>query len=585
MRKLIVRCIAVLLALTMVASAFAAESKGSASTLRLEKTEGTVNISKASGSPVSIRKGMRLYDGYNIKTGPASKAYISLDGSKAIMLDSSTSVSIRKSGKKLEIMLHSGTVLVNVKDKMGEDGELNIRTMNSVTGVRGTIAQITYINRTGNTEIYLFEGETEGIYLAPDGSWYSLTLREGLWTASGTGAPVPGSNIRGWVFEDGMWYYKEADSEDKPQTAWIPGVGWVDLGRSSTDESAWPFRFGDLAPAVREEIINDPGMLERGRRYPELYPELLEENVEESLEKATEERLKDEEEARELAEAIEKRRPKPRRNNLFDEDRFAAGPVKYRVRFMPGYAGAPALIAVQMYEPGEAIAYPADPARNYYTFNAWDLPAPQNMPANNLDITAQWTPITYTLTFDPSGGGGAMGNQTFTAEDVGNINANTFLPPDANKAFTGWSDSAFGAVVYKDQAPLPSINKDAIAAPAYTLGLFAHWSNVKRLGFTFAGIAGPNYVNSTEADNVVIVSPNPVYDFSVLVAYDDTVDPNNITFNFIYPAVQPANVNVTLNGAAYANVYDAATGELSIVVPVATISGAVVPLEFTFNAN
>jgi len=81
MRKLIVRCIAVLLALTMVASAFAAESKGSASTLRLEKTEGTVNISKASGSPVSIRKGMRLYDGYNIKTGPASKAYISLDGS------------------------------------------------------------------------------------------------------------------------------------------------------------------------------------------------------------------------------------------------------------------------------------------------------------------------------------------------------------------------------------------------------------------------------------------------------------------------------------------------------------------------
>ena len=170
MRKIISIVLCLVMVLGTAANAFADTSKGSATTLRLEKTEGSVGITKSGGKAVTVKDGIRLYDGYDLKTDKKSAAYVSLDSTKAVMLDASTNVSIKKSGSKLEIMLKSGTVLLNVQDKLKGNEELNIRTTNSVTGIRGTIVQASYNPLTQNTEIYLFEGQTEGMYLAPDGT-------------------------------------------------------------------------------------------------------------------------------------------------------------------------------------------------------------------------------------------------------------------------------------------------------------------------------------------------------------------------------------------------------------------------------
>ena len=114
-------------------------------TLRLEEINGTVTVKDASGNDKTARTGMRLYGGYTIATGASSSAYISLDDAKAVKLDSSGKVEIKKSGKKLEVSLTAGQLYFNVTEPLKADESLNIRTSTMVTGIRGSFG---WVNQT-----------------------------------------------------------------------------------------------------------------------------------------------------------------------------------------------------------------------------------------------------------------------------------------------------------------------------------------------------------------------------------------------------------------------------------------------------
>ena len=92
-----------LLTLAMVvsmlpAAAFAANN--TATTMRLAKTQGTVAVTNATGNKVTQTGNMKLYNGYKIKTGAKSYAWISLDNTKAAKLDANSVASVQKSGQK-----------------------------------------------------------------------------------------------------------------------------------------------------------------------------------------------------------------------------------------------------------------------------------------------------------------------------------------------------------------------------------------------------------------------------------------------------------------------------------------------------
>ena len=102
-----------LLTLAMVvsmlpAAAFAANN--TATTMRLAKTQGTVAVTNATGKKVTQTGNMKLYNGYKIKTGAKSYAWISLDDTKAAKLDANSVASVQKSGQKLTLYLSSGNL-------------------------------------------------------------------------------------------------------------------------------------------------------------------------------------------------------------------------------------------------------------------------------------------------------------------------------------------------------------------------------------------------------------------------------------------------------------------------------------------
>ena len=149
----IVMTLVLLWGLTMPAAAEAAVG----TTLRMEKTEGTVTVESASGKSLSLRNGMRLYSGTKIKTSEGSYAYISLDSGKAVKLDASSESEVRKSGKKLELNLLSGELFFDVTVPLEKDESLNIRTSTMVTGVRGT-SGYAVVYDCYHSEIVLLEG-------------------------------------------------------------------------------------------------------------------------------------------------------------------------------------------------------------------------------------------------------------------------------------------------------------------------------------------------------------------------------------------------------------------------------------------
>ena len=113
-----------------------------------------------------------------------------------------------------------------------------------------------------------------------------------------------------------------------------------------------------------------------------------------------------------------------------------------------GNGGTPAeqIISVQ---PGtQPTSQPTDPTREGYTFSGWNTDANGNgdtynagaVPTGSTTYYAQWTPLTYTVTFNGGDGAtGTMADQTFTHGVAQNLTTNAFAKE--GHTFNGWLGS------------------------------------------------------------------------------------------------------------------------------------------------
>ena len=113
---------------------------------------------------------------------------------------------------------------------------------------------------------------------------------------------------------------------------------------------------------------------------------------------------------------------------------------------------------------GTAITAPEAPTKTGYTFAGWNPVLPAAMPAENLTITAQWSPDIYAITYNLDGGT-ASGNPDFYTVESGAITLNA--PEKACYVFTGWSGTD---LVGEDNLTV-TIPAGSIGDRRYT----AHW--------------------------------------------------------------------------------------------------------------
>lgn len=89
------------------------------------------------------------------------------------------------------------------------------------------------------------------------------------------------------------------------------------------------------------------------------------------------------------------------------------------------------------YRYGESITRPTDPVKENYVFAGWSGEIPKTIPAKDLNLTAQWKPVEYTISYDLDGGKEYYNPSSYTCESS-TITLNR--PTKSHYEFLGWSE-------------------------------------------------------------------------------------------------------------------------------------------------
>ena len=150
---------------------------------------------------------------------------------------------------------------------------------------------------------------------------------------------------------------------------------------------------------------------------------------------------------------------------------------------------------------GTAIAAPADPTREGYTFIGWDKAIPTTMPAENMTVTAQWEINQYTITFDTAGGSEIAP----ITQDYGTAIAAPADPTREGYTFIGW-DKAIPTTM-----------------PAENMTVTAQWE-INQYTITFDTAGGSEIAPITQDYGTAITTPaDPTREGYTFIGWDTEI--------------------------------------------------------------
>ena len=163
---------------------------------------------------------------------------------------------------------------------------------------------------------------------------------------------------------------------------------------------------------------------------------------------------------------------------------------------------------------GTAIAAPANPTREGYSFIGWDKEIPSTMPAENMIITAKWKVNQYTITFD-SNGGSEIAPIT---QDYGTAITAPADPTREGYTFIGW-DKAIPATM-----------------PAENMIITAKWK-VNQYTITFDSNGGSEIAPITQDYGMAITAPaDPTREGYTFIGWDKAIPSTMPAENMIITA-------------------------------------------------
>lgn len=168
-KKIIVCASAFAIVAAAVVGIVIARSGYIATTMRLLKIEGTVNLEDSKGGSKPVVDNIRFQSGDALSTGSDGLASVGLDNSKIITLQNDSRAEFSKRNKQLELKLTKGSVFFNVTEKLKSDERFEIKTATMTAGIRGTSGMVYYDALDGGREALLItDGRVEVFATNPE---------------------------------------------------------------------------------------------------------------------------------------------------------------------------------------------------------------------------------------------------------------------------------------------------------------------------------------------------------------------------------------------------------------------------------
>ena len=128
-----------------------------ATTMRLLRVEGTVNIEDSTGNVKPVLDNIRFTSGDALSTGSDGLASVGLDDKKIVTLENDSRVEFLKNNKQLELKLTQGALFFEVTEKLSDDETYEIKTSNMTIGIRGTSGYV-YYDENGLDSVIITDG-------------------------------------------------------------------------------------------------------------------------------------------------------------------------------------------------------------------------------------------------------------------------------------------------------------------------------------------------------------------------------------------------------------------------------------------
>ena len=132
-----------------------------ATTMRLLRIEGVVNLEDSKGSVKPVSNNLRFQSGDALSTGADGLASVGLDNTKIITLQNESRAEFMKKNKQLELKLTKGAVFFNVTEKLKSDEKFEIKTSPMTAGIRGTSGMVYYDAADGREALIITDGKVE----------------------------------------------------------------------------------------------------------------------------------------------------------------------------------------------------------------------------------------------------------------------------------------------------------------------------------------------------------------------------------------------------------------------------------------
>lgn len=128
-----------------------------ATTMRLLRVEGTVNIEDSNGNVKPVIDNIRFQSGDALSTGSDGLASVGLDDTKIVTLQNDSRAEFIKRHKQLELNLTKGGLFFEVTEHLQDDELYEIKTSNMTVGIRGTSGYV-YYSEDGLQSLMITDG-------------------------------------------------------------------------------------------------------------------------------------------------------------------------------------------------------------------------------------------------------------------------------------------------------------------------------------------------------------------------------------------------------------------------------------------